>query len=303
MQRWLNNQIVQVAVLYYSKGISQKAISERMGLSKMAISRMLQKAKEMRIVNMNVELPFKLNVELAKKIEAKYKLDKVYAVRTSSVQGIPEQLGRVWAFYMGVMDLNNKVISIGVGNTVGSMVDSLTPIKTKNTHVVQLMGGLEDVTNFNPFTIVQEISKKLNAKGTFLTSHALAENKQLKEAIISSSYIGGGLDKADIAIFGIGAIEKGAILRLNFITEEELKELKEKSAVGNVIDHYFDAKGDFINSKLEDRIVSLSIEQLRKFKRRIALAGGNYKKAAIKGALLSGIVDTLVIDESTAKLI
>lgn len=48
MNDWLNNQIIQMAILYYNKNISQKGIGEIMGLSKTIISRMLQKAKDVK---------------------------------------------------------------------------------------------------------------------------------------------------------------------------------------------------------------------------------------------------------------
>ncbi len=303
MNDWLNNQITQVAILYYDKDISQKEIGEIMRLSKMTISRMLQKAKEMKLVSTKIILPFAINRDIASSLENVYKLDKAYVIKVKSENQIPKELGKAWSFYMGVMDLNSKVIGVGIGNTLGSMVDCLTPMNTKNTHVIQLMGGMEDMTNFNPFTIVQEISKKLNAKGTFLTSYALAENKEIRDSIISSSQIGSELKKADMAIFGIGAIERSTVVGLNLVNMEIIKQVKHKGAVGDVLGHCFDVEGNFIDSKLEDRIVSISIKHLRKFKQLIAIAGGDYKKDVIKGALFSGIINTIVIDENTARLI
>jgi len=305
MSRWTKNQIVQVATLYYKKDISQKAISEMMGLSKMAISRMLQKAKELNIINIDIALPFKLNKNLGLRIEEKYQVDRVIVVKIEDdKQKISSILGKVWAFYMGISALNNKVIGVGVGNTIGSMVNHLTPIKSKNTHIIQLMGGLIDVLDSNPFTIVQNMCKKLDAKGSFLTSFATVDNKKIRDGIISSSYERNGkLANYDIAIFGIGAIEKGTLLSPDLIKPEEFKELKKKKAVGDILGHCFDEKGNYINSSLEDRLVSVSIDRLKKFKKRIALVGRDHKKIAVKGALLSGIINILVINEKLAQKI
>ncbi|MBN1298274.1 MAG: hypothetical protein JW997_01155 [Actinobacteria bacterium] len=303
MNEWSDNQLTQIAVLYYDKDISQKGIGEMMGLSKMTISRMLQKAKELKLVSTKIILPFSLNRNLSQSIESIYNLEKVYVIKVKENQNIPRELGKALAFYMGINDLNNKVIGIGVGNTLGSLIEYLTPIKTKNTHVIQLMGGMEDVTNFNPFTIVQEMSKKLNAKGTFLTAYALAENKDIRDSIISASQIGNELKKADIAIFGIGAMERGTVVGLNLLNNTTIDKVKSKGAVGDILGHFFDANGNFIQSELENRIVSIKTEHLKKFKQRIAIAGGKYKTESIKGALFSGIISTLVIDEGTGSLL
>jgi DNA-binding transcriptional regulator LsrR (DeoR family) len=52
-----------------------------MGLSKMTISRMLQKAKDLNIVNIDIVLPFKLNKNLGLKIKEKYKIDQAIVVK------------------------------------------------------------------------------------------------------------------------------------------------------------------------------------------------------------------------------
>ena len=192
----------------------------------------------------------------------------------------------------------------GVGNTIGSMVNHLTPIRSKNTHIIQLMGGLIDVLDSNPFTIVQNMCKKLDAKGTFLTSFATVDNKKIRDGIITSSYERNNkLGSRDMAIFGIGALEKGTLLSPDLIKPEEFKELKGEKAVGDILGHCFDEKGNFISSNLEDRLVSVSINRLKKFKKRIALAGGEHKKIAVKGALLSGVINILVINEKLAQKI
>jgi len=297
-------KISQVAFLYYKKGLSQKEIGELFGLSKMTISRMLQKAKSQKIVITDVAIPFKFDKNLEKKIEQKYKIDKVIVLRKENKIKTHDLLGKYWAFYMGICDLNNKVIGMGVGNTIGSMVRYITPIKTKNTQIIQIMGGLVDISYSNPFTIVQEMSDKLQARGHFLTSMAAVDNEEIKNNIMSSSYLNSiKFNKFDMAIFGIGSFGKGTLLSKGLVKEEEFKELIEKGAVGDILGHCFDSKGDLIESSLESRIVSLPLDKIKKFKKRVALAGENYKKEAIVGALLSGIINILVTEDKLAKSI
>ncbi len=307
MNNWSDSQIYQIAILYYEKGISQKQISELMGISKMSVSRILQKAKDLGIVKINIELPYKLNLELCDEVVKKFKLEKAYIVEINNIKNqkeqIAEQLAKVAAFNISLMDLDNKVIGLGIGRTLGLMVNYLPTINTKNTHIIQLMGGMQDVTFFNPFTIIQEASKKLNAKGTFLTSLAYAENKIIKDNIIQSSPIGKNFKKADIAIFGIGSVGRATKIDLDIIDRNIIEKIEEQGAVGNVLGHFFDKKGNFIVSEIEDVIVSISIQNLFKFKSRIAVAGGEYKREAIRGAILSGIVNILITDEDTAKFL
>ena len=302
MNKWTRNQLVQVVTLYYEKNISQKDISTIFKLSKMTISRMLQKAKELNIININIVLPFKIDEYLGKKIKKKYSIDKVIVVKKDDKETVSDLIGRVWAFYMGISDLNNKIIGLGLGAKVGSMVSYITPIKTRNTHIVQLMGGLTDVSDTNPFWIVQEMCKKLKAEGTFLTSPATVSNEETRNRIISSSYLS-SIDlknKCNMAIFSIGDVAEGTLLSQGLVKKEELGELKEKGAVGDILGHCFDKKGNFINSSIDKRLISISIDILKSSERIVGLIGGN-KKKSLKGVLLSGIINTLVCDEKLAQ--
>lgn len=304
MSKNLENKLAQVAIMYYKQGISQKDISELLNLSKMTISRMLKKASELKIITVQIKLPFSLNRIIGERLEKKYQLEeeKIIVVKNTEKQKLPYYLAKVGAFYLGVMDLNNKVIGSGLGETIGTMVGYLTPIKTKNTQIIQLIGGLTEVNNANPFTIVQEVCNKFGAKGAFLTSRAIVDNKKIKDSIITSSNIENiSLNRNDIAIFGIGLFERRTFLSPDLIKKEEFEELKRKGAVGDICGHCFNEEGKYINSNLEDRLVCMSLKQLKKFKKRIAIGGGKHKVKAIKSILRSGMITTLIVDEDTAK--
>jgi len=48
------NQIVMVADMYYKKNLKQESIGRRLGVSKYTISRMLKKAMESGVVQINI---------------------------------------------------------------------------------------------------------------------------------------------------------------------------------------------------------------------------------------------------------
>jgi DNA-binding transcriptional regulator LsrR (DeoR family) len=299
----LENKITQIATLYYLQNISQKEISEKFNLSKMTVSRIIDKAKKLNIAHVDVMLPFRLNKVFGDKLRKKYDLKKVIIIETDNNQKeIAELIGRVWAFYMGISILDNQNIGIGYGKTISFVVNYLTPMETDNTHIIQLMGGPTIVSKDNPFTIVQETCRKLHAKGTYITSLALVENKKMRDLIINSNSINKNLwEKCDQAIFGIGIFKKDSILSPELISNQEFAELKKLEVVGNILGHCLNKKGVFLNTALEDRLVSIPVEILKKIKDRILIAGGEQKFQSIASALLSGIVTTLVTDVKIAK--
>jgi DNA-binding transcriptional regulator LsrR (DeoR family) len=302
-------QLAQIAVMHFENGMSQQEIADKLGLSKMTVSRMLQKAKEQDVVRTSIQLPFSLHQGLGNELVKRYGLTRAIVLKgpANGEESIPELIGRVYSFYMGVGLPDDFVLGMGVGNTIGQMVRNVLSMKTNNLHIVQLMGGLADVTFENPFTIVQETCRKLNAKGTYFTSFATVENKELRDSLVYNTAMGQEImelwKKCDKALFGVGAIEKGTLLSPKLVAPEEIEKTRKLGAIGDILGHCFSERGEFIQTDLEDRLVSIPVDMLRSIEERVALAGGEFKARAIQGALRSGIITALVTDEKTASLL
>ena len=80
-----------------------------------------------------------------------------------------------------------------------------------------------------------------------------------------------------------------------------LPNLLKKGAVGSINLRYFDQKGRIVPSELNERIVGLTLIELKKIPRVVGVAGGSAKLQSIRAALLAGLVNVLVTDHLTAK--
>lgn len=56
-----------------------------------------------------------------------------------------------------------------------------------------------------------------------------------------------------------------------------------------------------MKTPLHDRVIGMTLEELSKVDRVIALAGGRSKTEAIRGALRTGVIDLLITDRFTAE--
>lgn len=106
-----------------------------------------------------------------------------------------------------------------------------------------------------------------------------------------------------IALVGVGSLEPSPLLARsgNVFTAAELDELGQLGAVGDVCLRFFDSHGSEVPSGLGERVIGLSLDQLRAVPRSIAVAGGARKLGAIRGALAGGLVKSLITDRSTAE--
>ncbi len=75
----------------------------------------------------------------------------------------------------------------------------------------------------------------------------------------------------------------------NVFSVEELAMLEASGAVGDICLRFFGRDGQPVITPLNDRVISMTLEQLKKVKRSVGVAGGQRKTEAIRGALKGGM--------------
>jgi DNA-binding transcriptional regulator LsrR (DeoR family) len=64
---------------------------------------------------------------------------------------------------------------------------------------------------------------------------------------------------------------------------------------------FFDREGRTIRSSFEERVIGITLDQLRGVRRVVGVAGGGRKVDALLGALRGGLIDVLITDRFTAE--
>jgi DNA-binding transcriptional regulator LsrR (DeoR family) len=89
--------------------------------------------------------------------------------------------------------------------------------------------------------------------------------------------------------------------RFNLITDEERVELMRRGAVGDLLFNFFDREGRVVDHPVNERIMSLPIEQLRGVPLRVLASGGNEKVECLLGAIRLMDCNVLITNEATAR--
>jgi DNA-binding transcriptional regulator LsrR (DeoR family) len=87
----------------------------------------------------------------------------------------------------------------------------------------------------------------------------------------------------------------------NALPDADQEVLRTSGAVGDICQRFFDASGDPVRSPVDERVVGITPDQLRRIPRRVAIAGGVRKHPAIRAALLGGWVNVLITDLDEAE--
>lgn len=75
--------------------------------------------------------------------------------------------------------------------------------------------------------------------------------------------------------------------------------LKERGGVGMIATYYYDEQGHFIESP-DDIVIRIPLETLERTKVILVVGSGERKISSVRGALMTGIVSQIVIDDQTA---
>ena len=106
-----------------------------------------------------------------------------------------------------------------------------------------------------------------------------------------------------LALLGIGALEPSSLLASsgNIFVPRELDLLRARGAVGDICLRFFDRFGERVLTPLDERVIGMCPDQLRKVPRSVGIAGGRRKLDAVRGALCGGWINVLITDRWTAE--
>ena len=166
--------------------------------------------------------------------------------------------------------------------------------------MVSLTGG---VSYYLPNTI----SSVFNAKLYLTPAPFLMSTKEMAESVKNEPAVREIAEMVPLAaatIVGIGGMDENATIVHNGIfTQKDLLYLSMQGAVGDVLCHFLDVNGNQVESPIDDRIVTTSLETLASQNNVIGVAAGENKVNAIIGALNGKVLDILITDRDTAELI
>jgi DNA-binding transcriptional regulator LsrR (DeoR family) len=302
--------ITKVARMYHERGIRQVDIAETLHLSQARVSRLLRRAAELGIVRTVVAVAQGVYTDLEESLESTYGLAEAVVVDVEgSHRDIAAALGSAGASYLETTLTGGERIGISSwSETLLAVVDRMHPLRVAGAEsVVQLVGGLGAASvQTEGNRLLSELAHLIGATAVFVPAPGLVGNKAMRESLLGDAAmesVAAEWSRLTMAIVGIGSLPPSPLLRAsgNAVDPADQDRLLAAGAVGDVCQRYFDAAGVLVRSDLDDRVVGIDPDALRRIPRRIGIAGGESKHAAIHAALIGGWVNVLLTDTGTAE--
>ncbi len=271
---------------------------------------MLKRAEQENIVRTTVIPPPGTFAELETALRARYGLTEAIVIDCSEDRegAVMARIGEAAAHFLEMTIQQDEVIGVSSwSQTILRMVDNIHPFKNaKARHVVQILGGMGDMSvQADATELTTRLAKLTGGEPRLLLVQGITSSREAKLIMLADPVVCDTMDlfgRLSLAIIGIGAVEPSELLARsgNVFSKQEMALLYEAGAVGEISFRFFDKDGKAVVTPLNDRVIGISLEDLRKADRVIALAGGISKTAAIAGALRTGVIDLLVTDRFTA---
>jgi len=297
---------LRAAWLYHAHGLTQNEVATQLGLGRTTVIRLLDEAKQRGEVRVWIDEGVAELVELGIEIEQALGLDEVIVVPSGGDQATTAQsVGLALGKFLSEAITDDMTIGVGWGRTLTASLESFHPPRHSGVKVMSLLGGAIETRFANPVEFTWRLAGALNAECYLFPAPLIVDSAKTKRHLIEDC----GLDRLytlaqsiDLAIISAGDINQNSTsLVRHLISDKEHKELVAQGCVADLLCNFMDENGDPVRHPINDRIMSIDLDRLRKAAHIVLASGGAVRAQAIIAAIRGVGCNTLVTDEAAAR--
>ena len=300
-------KITLAAELYYVYHLTQNDIASQMGVSRVWVGKLLQKAEELGIVRVEVNTASVGISELEKALKDRFDLKYAKVIRCAGSEPCTQTCARAASSYLASILRHNDCISTFWGSTLAAIVAEFVPLNFPDVTVVPFSGGLGFNKTVTPNQIAYTLGEKLSAKVRPLHAPGIVAGRKERDLLLSDPTIRETIElseNADILVLGMGPLRHPTLVSTKSVSEEEFAELESIGCVGDICLNFLDGNGQMVDHPIHERILSGDLTKARPRAREVITASCGVSKAGIIRATMVGKwVDTVITDEKTARAI
>ena len=297
--------LARVARLYYEHNLTHQEIAELLGVSRVKVTRMLAEARRKGIVEIKVIGDSHTFQDLESRLMDRYGLKDAWVVPSSSdPDRLYASLGSGGAHALRTLIGSGMTVAVNQSISVASIVTALGADEPQvDARFVPLVGSRGGTGITNAHETSEGLARAFGGHAHHLPAPVIASTAEAARIMTAEPGIAETIElavRADISIVGIGVpAEDSYLVRERLVTKRGLAAVLEAGAVGDISARCFDAVGRSVPVPYDDRIIGLTMDQHRAIPTRIAIAGGEAKRPAIRAAGIGALYNVLVTDVET----
>ncbi len=303
--------LATAAMLYYKEGLTQNEIALRLGVSRPTVINYLRLAREQNIVDIRINGASFTASNSSRELKEKFGLKDVYVGDYAPDPGIEnynsavnKHVARVGAMALHDILQPGEMVGAAWGETMQFLSQEVPYRLIEDLTVCQLNGSMNTSLVSAAESVAIRISSRLGADCFTLHAPAVLSSPELAEALRQEPAIKNQLEKLrslDRAIFSVGNCDSETpMVQMALTSKEEIDWYRNNGAVGVLCGYFIDPSGQHVEGPVDGRMIGVTLDQVRRTKGGILVAGGRSKFDAILATLRGGYVSHLVTDDLTA---
>ena len=310
MSTYENTRLINtILTLYYMEGLTQTEIAKRLGFSTAKVNRILLQAREQGYVTITIRTPFQQLFDLEDRLKAVFGLTDaivIPAVAESSSSPL-NALGVAAADFLLAHLRDGDILGMGGGSAVNALVQAISPARSYQVEVVPLLGAVQGQITNDVNYLTTQLAERLGGKAYQLHAPAFVESREHCESLRSMGPVKEILDiarRANIALVGVGMLdpEVSRFVQFTALSADDMNHIaNDCGGVGDINAFVFDIEGRACAQEYADRVLGLSLADIKNIPFRIGMAATAAKTLPIYGALRGGYLHALITDEAAAR--
>lgn len=299
----------RAAWLYYVAKNTQDEIAQKFEVSRQSAQRLVALAVSEGLVKVRLEHPVSQCMELAQELKEKFSMLDCEVVPSDPASpngshGLAQCGAAILERYL--KSEKPQILAFGTGRALKACIDELPAMQCQHHKLVSMLGNMMSDGAASAFDIVVSMANRVNAKHYPMPLPVIASSVQEKKMLHSLQpvkSIFSLIEQADVTFVGVGQISENSPLLLDgFISGDELDVVVNDGAKGEIISWLYDGNGKLLKNETNKRVVSAPLT-VNSAKPVYGIAAGENKAVAIHAALKGRLINSLITNEYTAKVL
>lgn len=300
--------VLRVARAYYLEDLSKVEIAKRTGLSRFQVARLLAEARETGIVQIRVGEPTGDGGPVEAELAAALGIGRVVVVPPTVAGGADGTDPGLDAVAGALADFLAVTVTEGqsVGLTWSRVIERLPHrlARLAPCEVVQLAGTLTlPDDRLGSVEVTRSVARIAGGTAHPIYAPLFVDDPRTVAALEAQPEIADCLARVarlDVAVVSVGHWSAHGSAVYPMLPRAVAERAAAAGGICDVSGRVFDAEGMAVDAALDERIVGITAEQLRRVPRRIATSYGEFRARSTLAAVRAGLVTDLIIDRPQA---
>jgi deoxyribonucleoside regulator len=305
----IDDLIKEAAWLYYHDELNQSQIAERMQLSRASVVNYLSEARDRGWIKLYLDSDVFLGHRFAAELCRVYGLKQalIVAEATGDENLAESRVVQAAADWLPRLLEPGDRLGVSWGETIFRLAQAVPRQIIGDLTVVQLLGSRPADLGFAAETCTTILSQQLGAHCVNLHVPLLLSDRDLADRLRREPVVAGQLAaiaNCNKTVLACGTCDAGAhIVRTGILKPDELADARDRGAAGVVCGRLIDARGQPVPSEIEDRMIGVTLDQMRHKDMALLVASGRNRAHSARAAILGGYATHLATSASIARLL